>query len=325
MVCLPLISASEEVDVSVNILSVIPLIGDPTITNTEGSVVSTLDVSREYRVNFDIIERNGIDDLVSVSVSLFYAGDGTLAPAAPNERSSYEIVWDNVGMGTWSSYPSGHLGSNTYFKKLSPCRFEFGFPFILDKIAVPSGNENAWKARIEVLDSFGHTSSYDDLLFDVNDYVEWSGIPTQIDLTPLDNEPESEWVLGSPIMIQTIVTSNTDIDVFFQANEMNMDGTTFDPNEYFTICAASVPTGGSIALGYDIDKNVPLTMTKIYQGAYSTQCSLNPSVDGYVDHESGLVSFRIDVQDSKSVPYILGGNYTSSWYFSINRAQGITR
>ncbi len=324
LIAMPLEASTEDVDVSVRILPMIPVISNPTLTDVEGEAVASLDVAKEYMVNFELMEKNGIEDIVSVSVSVFYAGSGALEPSLPDKRSSYQIVWENTGGGVWHSYPGGHLGTNTSFKSISKCLFEFSFPFILDKVSLPSGNVNTWKARIEVLDSSGYTGIYEDILFDVNDYVEWNGIPTQIDLTPIDNEPESPWVLNNPITIQTYIISNTEVDVYFRADDISLGDASIDPNSFFTICATNSPLGGSIAYGYDTGKNVPKSSTRIYEGAYSSGCTLNPSVDGYVDNDGGLVRFVIDVQDGKNVPCVPGGTYTASWYFSIGRGEGIT-
>jgi len=323
-IILPSTITSDEMDVNIIIAPVIPAIESPTLTDLDDNIVTDLDVGREYKVNFEILEKNGIEDIVSVNVKLYYAGDGSLGPSEHDKRCSYEITWENVGNGSWQSYPSGYLGTNTHFRMFSPCLFEFSFPFILDKVAIPTGSENTWMVEITVIDEHGYYDIDQDIHFDVNDYIEWNGIPSQIDLSPENGEPESPWTLSSSINIQTSITSNTEVDVYFQSNPVTKNGLMIDPVEYFTIRAMNDPTGGSIANGYEVDKAVPSDNTRIYQGVYSTPCGLNPSVDGYVDHDGGLVSFRIDVQDDKSVPHLQGGTYLSSWVFSIERGQGTT-
>lgn len=325
LVSQPMECCSEEVETYVQILPFTPNLGEVRLTDLDGNVVGDVDVAREYLVSFDLLDKNGIYDISSVHVRIYYAGSGGLIPSSPDKRCSYEVVWENNGSsGTWQSYPAGYLGAHTSFKKLSPCLFEYCFPFVLDKVSVPSGSENTWRVEVRVEDSSGLECTYDDLFFDVNDYIEWTGVPSQINLSSIDSEPESPWTLDSPISILTCITSNTQVNVNFKANALEFNDIMIDPCSYFTICAGVCPIGGSIVGGYEDEKPVSSELTSIYQGVFSSSCTLNPSVDGYIDCQNGLVSFAIDLQAGKQVPYVPAGTYLSSWTFSIERGSGIT-
>jgi len=317
-------AASGETDVQVRIIPIPPNINDATLKNLDGVNVSTIDVNREYKVVFCILDKNGIDDIESIHVKLFYAGDGNYVPQEFNKRCMYEVVWENTTQGTWYSTPSGYLGNTRSVKTLSPSLFEFSFPFILDKVAIPTGSENTWKVEIEVDDTSGLADTLNDISFDVNDYIEWSGIPAQIDLTSANNEPESQWTLDSTLSIQTCITSNTEVNVLFKANDFSMDDISIDASSYFDIKANSSPSGGSVTVDFSSPNSVPSELTKIYQDAYSEQCGLNPSVEGYIDCNTTIVSFLIDVSSGKTVPCVPAGSYMSTWIFSIERGDGCT-
>ncbi len=321
-----LYAESGNITATAQINPIAPGINSIAILDTNHDVCTTLDVNKEYFLKVSIIEKNGMQDINSITANIYYAKDGMFQPAGIDKRSNYVFVWNNSQSGgTWGCTPGGYLNEAACTYEIeSPYITSFFFVFKLDKTAMPSGQQKTWKAVVNIIDTASLNSTSESFLFDVNDYIEWSGIPAEVNLTTTGLDPESTWDLTSPISINATVISNTEVTTCFQASNLQLGSSLIEADNYFIIQATSILTGGTIVNDYLIAHPVPMTKTAIYIGVYDTQCLLDPSVKGYSEGNIPLISFIVDAAEGKLVPNIPAGTYVATWTFSLERGEGAT-
>jgi hypothetical protein len=322
---LPAIMAeSNDVTTSVQVGAFEPTIESITIEDEMGNPQTSLDVNREYYVVVSFIEKNGLQDLESVSVDLFYAGNGTYEPTSYDKRCKYTLTWSSA-TNDWTSQPSGYVNaSNSSIVATSPSVIEATFAFTLDKVAMPTSMQNTWTAAATVYDSYGMLSTDLTTTFDVNDYIEWSGLPGSISLGSSDLTPETDWTLDAPIVVTPTITSNTHITVSFEATDLVNGDASIDATSYLSVQASSTPPGGTVATGYDSPHPVPETTTPVFEDIYATVCTLDPSVTGYTDNDASVVAFSMDILQGSTVPCLPAGTYSGACTFTFERGSGST-
>ncbi len=323
---LPSVQASDEsVSASATVNPTAPSIHYVEITDTSLVISRHLDVDREYYLHVHSIDKNGLNDITSVICTLYFAQDGTMPAGTESRRSCYTLSYAFDGtQATWGSVPAGYVSSSTSSATPEGYLSKFIFAFSLDKTAIPSGATNTWYASIVVTDTSCNTTQYDLLPFDVNEYIEWSGIPTELHLSSASMDPESPWDISSPPTITATVTSNVPITVLFEAEDL-----AYGPNvigcELFSLEVDATYTGGTVNPAYDqIPTGITEGQLSLMQDMYGTPCTLEPALDGYNDASTGLLSCTIDAVAGSVVPYVPAGMYSATWTFTIERGSGIT-
>ena len=323
---LPSVQASDEsVSASAIINPVAPSINYVEITDTSLVISRHLDVDREYYLHVHSIDKNGLNDIASVVCTLYFAKDGTLEAGAPSKRSSYTLSYTFDGTDAqWESVPAGYSIPATSSATPEGCLSRFIFAFKVDKTAMPSGTTNTWYASIVVTDTAGNTTQYDPLPFDVNEYIEWSGIPTELQLSSTCMDPESTWEISTPPSINATVTSNVPVSVIFEAEDLTY-GANVIGCELFSVEVDATYSGGAVNPLYDqTPHSIDEGQLSLMQDMYGTACSLDPAIGGYNDGATGMVACTIDAASGAVVPYVPAGMYCATWTFTIERGTGIT-
>ena len=315
---------SESVSATAGINPYAPSFEYVEITDTELSISSHLDVDREYYLHVHSIDKNGITDIASLVCTLFFAGDGSLSAGATDTRSCYTLTYTYAnGTANWTSAPAGHLVEGDCSATPDGYRSRFIFAFSLGKIAIPSGDTNTWKVSVTIMDRSGQTTTYADLPFDVNDYIEWSGVPSTLELSSTCMDPESPWTLPQSQPVQAVVTSNVPVSVLFCGADL-MYGADAIACETFTLETVATPAGGTVNTAYAIPGAIPTESVTLVDTAYGTACMLDPSLAGYCNSSAGIASFVIDAATGATVPYVPAGTYSAVWTFTLERGAGVT-
>ncbi|HHN82075.1 MAG TPA: hypothetical protein ENN11_05605 [Methanomicrobia archaeon] len=315
---------SNDVTTSVQVGAFEPSIETVVIEDDSGMTQSSLDVNREYYVVASFVEKNGLQDLDYVSVDLYFSGNGTIEPSTHDKRCNYTLTWSKA-TGDWTSQPAGYINpSNSSIVATAPSVIEATFAFSLDKVAMPSGMQNAWTAGVTVCDSYGLLNTDLTTSFDVNDYIEWSGLPSSVALGSSELVPEESWTLDAPIVVTPTITANTHITVSFEATDLVNGDASIDASSYISAQAATTPAGGTVAAGYDTPQPVPESTTPFFEDVYATACTLDPSVSGYTDNDDTMISFSVDILQGSTVPCLPAGTYAGACTFTFERGSGST-
>lgn len=319
-------AAGSDVSTSAGINPMTPLINQVVLTDTDNNPVSAIDVNREYYLTIHILEKNGMDDITSISASVMYAGEGSYMPQSIDKRCMYNFIWTNNATQCWESVPSGYLFTDSCLAvEETPYMSAITFAFRFDKVAMPSGPINTWAVEVDVEDRIGLTSDFDSFFFDVNDYVEMGGLPSALNLSSANMDPEEAWILQSPLDVGATITSNTEVTIYFYAQDLCLDNISIDAGSFFSVDVSNCIAGGLINSQYVGGNPVPEESTPLYTDAFDFSCSLDPSVEGYSDNCTTLLDVTIDVLEGKNVPNIPAGEYTGTWTFSIERGTGTTQ
>lgn len=134
--------------------------------------VSGVTPQHSYDIKISITDNDGLGDLTTVRVKLWYDSTGSLASrtafdaqTSPSNTGYQEIVWDratntvstsNLANTSWT-YPSHIVPSNTYLANVQNTSFDFVFTVKVGKAATETKNAARWHVAVLTTD----TANYD--------------------------------------------------------------------------------------------------------------------------------------------------------------------
>ena len=147
---------------------------DPTVTavalwDTEASPAEATSMTPqvEYNVKVDVTDSNTLDDLDTVTVTIFYDADGTYAvedvPVAGHTQTASILTWTNLETDTWTMDAVSEAGSwsivsgSCVTPSMTASSDTFEFHFIVGSVATETIAPAKWHIYAEADDGEGGT------------------------------------------------------------------------------------------------------------------------------------------------------------------------
>jgi len=173
--------------------NVAPTVGTITINEAGSGIVSLLSPQTEYYVRVPITDSNSLDDLVSITVTLYYDADGVYSigdmPVAGNTQTCAIMTWTNLG-DTWAIDVGG--GGTTWSLITANCSApsmlatsgNFDFHFKLGKVATATAGGSQWHVYAKAYDTItsaanhatGYSVSWYGEIYNVTLNAYWSSV-----------------------------------------------------------------------------------------------------------------------------------------------------
>ena len=139
----------------------------------------------EYNVKVDVTDDNEMDDLSTVTVTIFYDADGTYAaedvPVVGHTQTASILTWTNLETDTWTMDAVSEAGSWSIVSgscvppSMTATTGTFEFHFIPGKVATETDATSKWHIYAEADDGTGTDDNYQD-----NRTMNWYGEVTSV-------------------------------------------------------------------------------------------------------------------------------------------------
>lgn len=197
------------------------------------SYPSVVDPSQQYSITFSVYDNFGVEDLYTAEVMLYHES------RRPSERECYLYTWEKPDLYTvWETYSHFPLSAEA---SLHPDEIVWTVTFSLSEIASPG----EWMLEITVYDVTHQYHQVSEQVF-VTKYLSFSLQGTSHRSAASINFGRAEPGEKLPkITLTVIVTSNTQVDVFVQGDDLYSPEGSVLPMDIFYV---ETPTGVTLQL-----------------------------------------------------------------------------
>ncbi len=272
---------------------------------------TAVDVNTNYQLNFTVTDANTLNDLTSIVVEVYYESE-----TAEAIRKHYNFTWtEGEVLTNFVDSPATYWVSNTVPTSdgEAGAAFAYTLTFKLDKVAIPSADENTWTIKITAIDDSDASDTNTAETFDVNKYSEiainesainFGGLAPGTAIGKVDREVTmtansnlSVKVTGADLVCAEI-TSGSDDTLAMTENLFNMNNLT-EP-----------------AVGSGVNSVTSLTTSAIavYTEIAETACALETNISGYSS------AYTLDITfDGTSIPSPQeDGTYDNTWVIALD-------
>jgi len=158
------------------------------LTDTGDVAATAMDPQVEYKVKVTVTDNNTLDDLDTITVTIYYDADGTYntgdRPGAGNVQTASILTWTNADPDTWVMDAVSEAGSWSIGTCTAPSMTDstgtFVFLFTPGKVAKETTGSAEWHIYAVAYDGTATTDGYQE-----DRTMNWYGEVT-IDLTTID-------------------------------------------------------------------------------------------------------------------------------------------
>jgi hypothetical protein len=224
--------------------NVAPTIGTIQIYEEGDGTVAVLSPQTEYYIRVPVTDSNSLDDLISITVTLYYDTDGVYnigdMPGSGNTQTCAIMTWTNLG-DSWTIDAGG--GSTTWSLVTANCSApsmlattgNFDFHFKLGKVAKATAGVSEWHVYAIARDSSnsgskyatGYSVSWYGEIYNVTLNAYWSSVILGEVNHPADSEVSASYISNGNYSEQVKTNSPWSINGSVNAS-LNTAGTPGD-------------------------------------------------------------------------------------------------
>lgn len=291
--------------------NIAPTVSAVSVYEQGNGVISVMSPQTEYYVRVPVTDANSLDDLVTVTVYLYYDQDGVYnysdMPTSGDTQTCAIMTWTNLG-DSWAIDPSG--GDTTWVLVTANCSAPsmsgttgyFDFHFKPGKAAMKNEGTSQWHIYAIARDSTdsgsryatGNTMSWYGEIFGVTLKAYWSSVSLGCDDVPADSHVSATYISNGNYSEQIKTNSPWSINGSVNAS-LNTGGTPGDKEFSVKACEDDV-LGEAIQVSTvytSIDDAETMTDDVGYIHPYNTLW-LSLGATGLIPGTyTGVVSYRI--------------------------------
>jgi len=300
----------------------LPTVDAVALWDTEATpqAATAMDPQVEYNVKVDVSDSNTLDDLTTVTVTIFYDADGTYdagdVPDAGNVKTAAILTWTNATPDTWEIDAVSGAGSwsivsgSCVTPDLGNSTGTFEFHFIPGAVATETDATSRWHIYAEAADSAGTGDNHQD-----NRTMNWYGAVT-VNTATVDwgsVSPGMDFAEGDPseeagISVTYIANGAYDEKVAASASW------TGAPSGTATLNEAGTPGANEFSLKADDTGTLPSGSNGLVKATTTGYITIDDT--GTITDESGDTVTTNSLWLKLGTPFT-GATYTGSIYYQI--------